>query len=126
MYADAKYLIRNDITSGSLASISTAAIKFLEERLKEDRMLIYHNFEYWARTTPDVLFLIFEDRTYTYKQFFEQIGRVGNWLIQEYGIKENGKAFVQPLTEDAYATASKEAASIKVLSGKYLPGQHRR
>ena len=41
-------------------------------------------------------------------------------LIQEYGIKENGKAFVQPLTEDAYATASKEAASIKVLSGKYL------
>ena len=89
MYADAKYLIRNDITSGSLASISTAAIKFLEERLKEDRMLIYHNFEYWARTTPDVLFLIFEDRTYTYKQFYEQIGRVGNWLIQEYGIKKN-------------------------------------
>jgi valyl-tRNA synthetase len=41
-------------------------------------------------------------------------------LIQEYSVKENGKAFVQPLTEDAYATASKEAASIKVLSGKYL------
>lgn len=41
-------------------------------------------------------------------------------LIQEYSIKENGKAFVQPLTEEAYATASKEAASIKVLSGKYV------
>lgn len=41
-------------------------------------------------------------------------------LLQEYGIKEGGKAFVQPLTQDAYATASKEAASIKFLSGKYL------
>lgn len=41
-------------------------------------------------------------------------------LIQEYAVKEGGKAFVQPLTEEAYATASKEAASIKVLSGKYL------
>lgn len=91
MYADAKFLIRNDIFSGSLAPISTAAQKFIEERMRDNRMLIYHNFEYWASNpkTASNLFLIFENRTCTYKQFFDQIGRVGNWLVQELGIKKH-------------------------------------
>ena len=91
MYADAKFLIRNDIFSGSLASISTAAQKFTEERMRDNRLLVYHNFEYWASNpqTASNLFLIFENRTYTYKQFFDQIGRVGNWLLQEFGIRKH-------------------------------------
>ncbi|KAK5944143.1 hypothetical protein PMZ80_003424 [Knufia obscura] len=91
MYADAKYLIRNDIFSGSLATISTAAQKFTEERLKTNRMLVYHNFECWASNpeTASNLFLIFENKTWTYKQFFDQIGRVGNWLIQELNIQKH-------------------------------------
>lgn len=52
-------------------------------------MLVYHNFEYWATHTPNVTFLVFEGRTWTYKQFFEQIGRVGNWLIEEFGIRKH-------------------------------------
>ena len=41
-------------------------------------------------------------------------------LLQEYAIKEDGKAFVQPQDDEAQATASAEAAAIKSLSGKYL------
>ncbi|KAF2482268.1 tRNA synthetases class I-domain-containing protein [Neohortaea acidophila] len=39
-------------------------------------------------------------------------------LIQEHGVKEDGKAFVRPLSDEAYRTASAEAASIKTLAGK--------
>lgn len=41
-------------------------------------------------------------------------------LLQEYGIKEDGKAYVQASSDDAHGTASAESASIKTLSGKYL------
>ena len=41
-------------------------------------------------------------------------------LLQEYGVKEDGKAFVQPLNEEAHRTASAEHPAIKTLSGKYL------
>ena len=41
-------------------------------------------------------------------------------LLQEYGIKEDGKAFVQPLDDEAYMTTSTESAAIKTLSGRYL------
>jgi len=91
MYADAKFLIRHDMTSGGTNRVSAASQKMLAERMKDNRMLVYHNFEYWATNpkTADILFLIFEGRTYTYKQAFEQIGRVANWLIQELGIKKH-------------------------------------
>jgi valyl-tRNA synthetase len=41
-------------------------------------------------------------------------------LIQEYGIKDDAKAFVQAQNDEAYSTASSEALAIKSLSGKYL------
>jgi len=41
-------------------------------------------------------------------------------LLQEYSIKEDGKAYVQPLNDEAFNTASAESASIKTLSGKYV------
>lgn len=41
-------------------------------------------------------------------------------LLQEYSIKADGKAYVQPLNEGALKTASAETAAIKTLSGKVL------
>ena len=41
-------------------------------------------------------------------------------LLQEYGIKEDGKAYVQPQNEEAYRTSSAETAAIKTLSGRLL------
>ena len=91
MYADAKFLIKHDVTSGSLAAVSSAALKFIEQRMKEDRMLIYHDFERWASDpkTASNIFLVFEGRTYTYKQFFDLIGQVGNWLLKEFDIQKH-------------------------------------
>ena len=41
-------------------------------------------------------------------------------LIQEYALKEDGKAIVQPQDDEAYQTAHSESSAIKTLSGKYL------
>ncbi|KAK3054361.1 hypothetical protein LTR09_004629 [Extremus antarcticus] len=41
-------------------------------------------------------------------------------LIQEYSIKDDGKAFVQPHDKEAYSTANSESQAIKTLSGKHL------
>jgi valyl-tRNA synthetase len=41
-------------------------------------------------------------------------------LIQEYDIKADGVAFVQPFDDEAHRTASEEASAIKTLSGKLL------
>ena len=51
-------------------------------------MLIYHTFEEHALgKNADNLFLMFEDRTWTYKQFFDDILRVANWLMKDLGVK---------------------------------------
>ncbi len=41
-------------------------------------------------------------------------------LLQDYNVKEDGKAYVQPLSSHAHAVVSSEQASIKTLSGKYI------
>lgn len=41
-------------------------------------------------------------------------------LFAEYGVKEGGRAYVQPLNAEAQATAGAEAAAIKSLAGKAL------
>jgi acyl-CoA synthetase (AMP-forming)/AMP-acid ligase II len=54
----------------------------------EGKPLLYHVFkEHAAGSNANNLFLIFEDRSWTYKQFFEDIQRVGNWLMNDLGVK---------------------------------------
>ena len=36
----------------------------------------------------DNLFLIFEDRSWTYAQFFADLQRVGNWLMKDLGVQK--------------------------------------
>jgi acyl-coenzyme A synthetase/AMP-(fatty) acid ligase len=51
-------------------------------------MLTFHVLEDQAlRNRSDQLFLIFEERQWTYAQFFDSVTRVGNWMIQELGIQ---------------------------------------
>ena len=52
-YLDAKYLIRHDLTVGSLASSAAAALAFITERTKQDRLLIYRKLISLA--APEVL-----------------------------------------------------------------------
>ncbi|KAL2434054.1 Very long-chain fatty acid transport protein [Exophiala dermatitidis] len=86
-YLDAKFLIRNDLRSGSLGATKQAA-EFIAKRAAQDKLLIFHLIEEHAQgKNANNLFLIFEDRTWTYKQFYEDLQRVGNWLLKDLGIQ---------------------------------------
>jgi acyl-CoA synthetase (AMP-forming)/AMP-acid ligase II len=88
-YLDAKYLIRHDLGAGSLAANQKKALAFTMDRFESNRMLMYHIFEEHANSKhADNLFLMFEGRTWTYKQFFNDIHRVANWLRNDLKVKE--------------------------------------
>lgn len=87
-YLDARFLIRHDLTTGSLAAGKKSAIEYTTKRYLENKLLVYHLFEENATgKNADNFFLIFEGRSWTYKQFFTDIHRVANWLRKDLGIK---------------------------------------
>ncbi len=87
-YLDAKFLVRHDLRSGSLNSNVAKAMKFVEERYLNDKMLVYHIFEDRAKTPAgNNLFLEFEGKSWTYKQFFEELQPAANWLMNDLGIR---------------------------------------
>lgn len=91
MYADARLLLRHDVSAGALPFAAIEAQKFITKRAQENRFLIYHDFEYWAKHAPDNLFLEYAEdgRRWTYKEFFECICKVGSWLVEDLGIQKN-------------------------------------
>lgn len=69
------------------------------------RLSLFYDLEYWALNpkTADTPFLLFEDRSWTFKQGLDETLRHGAWLRETYGIKKdeivamdfmNGDAFV--------------------------------
>jgi hypothetical protein len=88
-YLDAKFHIRHDLQSGSLANNTATAQNFIIERVKQDRMLLYHSLEEHFQNQPDRLFLEYENRSWTYGQFFKDLQRVGNWLMKDLGIERD-------------------------------------
>jgi acyl-CoA synthetase (AMP-forming)/AMP-acid ligase II len=88
-YLDARLLISNDLSFVSPAS-SGPMIRYLEDRVKKDRLLTYHVFEDQALgSNANTTFLIFEGKEWTYRQFYHVLQRVGNWLIKDLGIEKN-------------------------------------
>jgi acyl-CoA synthetase (AMP-forming)/AMP-acid ligase II len=49
-------------------------------------MTMFHLLEDQSKAIPNHLFLIFEGRTYTYKQFFDKVVNTANWLRKDLGI----------------------------------------
>lgn len=87
-YLDAKYHIRHDLRVLRNAGNSPATMRYLENAMKKDQLLIFFLIEDHAlRQRPDQLFLIFENRTWTYLEFYKCVLRVGNWLLNNLGIK---------------------------------------
>lgn len=71
-----------------MAANSKEAAEYLTERVKQDRLFVYHLIEDHARgKNADNLFLIFEDRSWTYKQFYDDLQRVGQWLLQDLDVQ---------------------------------------
>lgn len=66
-----------------------AAQQFVAERVAADKLLIYHIFEERSTTKEgDVVFLEFEDKTWTYKEFYYALQPVANWLMNDLGIQK--------------------------------------
>lgn len=59
----------------------------MADRVARKRLLLYHVFEDQVSKKPNHTFLIFEGQTWTYKEFFESVNRVANWLMNDLGIQ---------------------------------------
>jgi long-subunit acyl-CoA synthetase (AMP-forming) len=87
-YLNAKFHIAYDLKNARAGlNPSSEVVKFITNRVESKRVLTYHILEDHAlRNQPNKPFLIFEGKTWTYRQFFDCIIRVGNWLMNDLGI----------------------------------------
>jgi len=84
-YLDAKFHIRDDL---NVAGTFLASKRFLNDCITRDRMMTFHVLQDQAlHKRPDQLFLIFENQTWTYHEFYRCLLRVGNWLLKDLGIR---------------------------------------
>ncbi|KAI5358539.1 Putative AMP-dependent synthetase/ligase, AMP-binding, AMP-binding enzyme domain, ANL [Septoria linicola] len=89
-YLDAKHHIRADLQKGSLDNAAAEAQQFIEERMAKNEGTMYHDIQNWAKQDiPNHQFLEYQGRNWTYKQFYQDLQRVGNWLMNDLGIQRN-------------------------------------
>jgi acyl-CoA synthetase (AMP-forming)/AMP-acid ligase II len=89
-YLDAKYHIREDLNKGNLDNAAAEALQFITEKEAKNELLIYHDIQNWAKKDiPGHLFLECEGRSWTYRQFYEDLQRVGNWMMNDLKIQRN-------------------------------------
>jgi acyl-CoA synthetase (AMP-forming)/AMP-acid ligase II len=87
-YLDAKFLIRNDLKAGSVKKAEKKSAQFIVERFEQGKALVYDYFEEHALgKNSDNICLICEDKTWTYKQLYDGIQRVGNWLMKDLQVQ---------------------------------------
>jgi acyl-CoA synthetase (AMP-forming)/AMP-acid ligase II len=88
-YLEAKLHISHDLNAtGSLNNAAGTAQNWVAQKEAQGRLLVCHLIEDHALQNPDNLFLEFEDRSWTYAQFYSDIQRVGNWLMKDLGIQK--------------------------------------
>lgn len=89
-YLDAKFHIRNDLKIGNLNNATAESFAFIAKKQAENKLLNYHVLEWWAeQDKPNHVFLQFEGAQWTYKQFYLEVQRVGNWLMNDLGIERD-------------------------------------
>ncbi|KAK4616774.1 Very long-chain fatty acid transport protein [Fulvia fulva] len=88
-YLDAKYHLRSDLSKGSLEHANEEAQQFIADRAAQGKCTLYHYIEEWAeQDIPDHLFLEYQARSWTYKEFHRDLQRVGNWLMNDLGVAQ--------------------------------------
>ncbi|ETN39042.1 uncharacterized protein HMPREF1541_07084, partial [Cyphellophora europaea CBS 101466] len=81
-YTDARFLLRNDLRTGSVARKGERATEFVTGEFARGKGHIYDYFENHALgKNANNIFLIFEGRSWTYKEFYDKVQLVGNWLL---------------------------------------------
>ncbi|KAI1427197.1 fatty acid transporter [Xylaria sp. FL1777] len=89
MYLDARFLIRNDLRQGTRKLAVSLGMRYLAQKTRENKLLIYHILEDRAGTPAgDNVCLIFEGRQWTYTEFYNALQPVANWLLKDLGIKK--------------------------------------
>ncbi|KAF1808058.1 long-chain fatty acid transporter-like protein [Eremomyces bilateralis CBS 781.70] len=87
-YLNAKYHLWHDLTSHALANTPNSALKYMESMIAAKKMTTYDVFHEQATVNrPDEVFLIFEGREYTWRGFLDGVTRLGNWLMNDLGVK---------------------------------------
>ena len=88
-YLNAKFHIVHDLkNAGGGLTPSQEVVDYITDRAVKKRVLLYHVLEDHAlRNRPNHPFLIFEGKTWTYKEFFDAITRLGNWLMNDLGVQ---------------------------------------
>lgn len=66
---------------------SSEVIDFMNSRVAQKRVLTHHIFQDQVQKQPNHPFLIFEGKTWSYKEFSEAYTRVANWLIDGLGVQ---------------------------------------
>ncbi|KAG2224636.1 hypothetical protein INT45_007881, partial [Circinella minor] len=79
IYLENKLALRNDWRHYS--SVNNALTN-LQKAVREDKLNMYYRFRDHAKTTPDRVFLIFEGRSYTYKELEITIHKA-HWLLEQ-------------------------------------------
>ncbi|KAI7853485.1 hypothetical protein BDC45DRAFT_536190, partial [Circinella umbellata] len=80
MYLGSKHSVVNDMTH--LRAMGTVLINHRRVE-KQDKIHLYYHFRNKAKAYPDRIFLIFEGRTYTYRQLELASNRLAHWLLAQ-------------------------------------------
>jgi acyl-CoA synthetase (AMP-forming)/AMP-acid ligase II len=75
---------------GSVARKTRELSSFVADEFGKGKGLIYHYFEEHALgDNANNVFLIFEGRAWTYREFYHDVQLVGNWLIHDLGVQRD-------------------------------------
>lgn len=90
-YLNAKHHIYHDlVVNGTSKGKFDEGIAYITAQAQADRLLNYHVIEDQAlKHRPNQSFIWFEGREWTYRQFYDGLQRVGNWLINDLGIQKD-------------------------------------
>ena len=92
-YLDAKFHISHDIRFLATAPSASDAVQYITAKARENRLLVAHILEERATdpSTANRIFLVFpsDGRQWTYGEFWRDVCRVGNWLVEGLGVRKN-------------------------------------
>ena len=87
-YLDARFLIRHDLSTGSVTRNNQKAALFVGEQFSRDKGFIYNYFEEHALgKNANCVFLIFEGQSWTYRDFYDKVQHVANWLLKDLQVE---------------------------------------
>ncbi|ATY64879.1 long-chain fatty acid [Cordyceps militaris] len=100
-YLNAKSGLWYDLT---LQKIGLVTMFRLLRSVRQDRVSLFYTLEQWAtsKSHADRAALLFEDRRYTYAQFYDQVLRHGTWLRAHHGVRPGDIVAVDYQNSDTF------------------------